>query len=366
MSSGISKMFTESNRQVRQGLRGRIFREHRLASVRQSLIFAALGAVFWGADWVMDSDHVNKALLVRGAILAVLLFAALVKWLSNSLLVNFAAAYTSLFLGEAGFVFLASVVDGGILSMAGELLYFFIGSLLLCSIFPFNYNLWACLGLVFVPIVCGVMLIERFPPMLYASVLLPGYLLTMMLHWRTRYFLVEIQNNRQEIEASSLIDTVTGMFNGRGLERQYQRYNKLGLAQSGRQFLLLIEVEGLEGIKPAVGEKQVLQWLEKLGEVIESSVTVRNIMACLSSNEFACLLQNVSKDEASQIAETIRKAVAAKEFDCATMETGKIGFKTSIGIAAADAHEGLRTLANRARISLNQAVSWGGNQCVVI
>ena len=364
MSIGISEMFASSNRQARQNTRSRIFFENHLTSVRQTIIFALLGTIFMGGDWALDADFTLKSTLYRGGILAVLLFSALLKWLSKSLYLNYAVAYLSLALCEILLILLLNGLDGGLKAGVGQFLYFFLGTVLFCIVFPFNYNTLGCVGLTAIPFAVGIPFTFNFPVILYASVLTPALILTIIIHWRIRFILVAIQNSQLDMEMSELIEPVTGLLNYRGFERTYKRTIKLGMFKPSQQFLLLIEIEGLEAMKTVIGEKQTRLLQGKLGELIESSLDLRNITACFGDSEFACILQNLSQEEAYAHAESLRKTIAGKEFDCPAMETGKVFFKASIGIVSADTKDEMKTLINRARINLNHAVSLGGNQCV--
>ncbi|MFZ4704209.1 MAG: hypothetical protein ACOYMG_29540, partial [Candidatus Methylumidiphilus sp.] len=146
MSIGISEMFASSNRQARQNTRSRIFFENHLTSVGQTIIFALLGTIFMGGDWALDADFTLKSILYRGGILAVLLFSALLKWLSKSLYLNYAVAYLSLALCEILLIVLLNGLDGGLKAGVGQVLYFFLGTVLFCTVFPFNYNILGCVG----------------------------------------------------------------------------------------------------------------------------------------------------------------------------------------------------------------------------
>ena len=365
MSMGISAMYDNSNRQARQGMRGKIFSENHPASIRQTFIFALLMTALTFGDLLTSPEQIKKSLLFRGAILAILLASAFIKRYSKSLIFNYATAYLSLALCEVALIVLLHGLNG-LGAGVGQFIFFFFGTLLFCTIFPFNYNMVGCIFLTIIPIGVGILLGKQNIIIYYLCVLAPGCILTILLHWRLRYHLVETQNNRQEVESIILVEPITGMLNYRGFERCYQRNVKLGLVQPALEFLLLIEIAGWEAIKASLDEKQVKQLQEKLGDLIESSLDCRNITACLGNIEFVSILHRVSQEEAYAMAENLRKTLAGTEFDCPALESGKASFKASIGIVPADTKEEMRSLISRARLGLNQAVALGGNQCILI
>ena len=366
MSIGISRMFANSNKQARQNTRSRIFFENHTASVVNTVVFAVLGTLFLVGDFALDSNFIVKSITYRCAILGILLSSALLKWLSKSIYFNYAVAYSSIALCEIGLTLLLNGLDGGLKAGVGQFIYFYLGTLFFCSLYPFNYNIFGCIALTIIPFAVGIPFTFNFPLVLYACVLAPTLLVTILIHYKIRFISVDIQKIRLEMESSALIEPMTGLLNYRGFERMYQRTVKLSLFKPSEQFLLLIELQGLENLKPLIGVKQVSLMQVKIAELIESSLTVRNLSAYFGESEFACFLQHVSQDEALAYAEGIRKTIAEKEFDCPSTETGKVSVKASIGIVSADIKDEMKTLINRARICLNQAVSLGGNQCVII
>jgi len=362
---GIADTFAHSTRQARQGMRTRIFSEWRIRSAQHTVIFAVLGLFLWAGDLAMDASQAKKALAFRLCIAALLLLSALAKWLSTSLWFNYIAAYVSLALCEAVLVGLFKDLEGGRAAMAGQFLYFFIGSLAFCALYSFKLNLYGCATLVLVPHLCGVLLIPDFPHILYAAVIWPASLLTVLVHWWVRPILVENIKLRQEIESSTAIDPVTGLLNMRGLEQAFQRLVKLGTAKPLQQFLLLIEIDGWDEIRRTYGDDfaRSLRW--QIGQTVDVSFRGRDVTAS-PGNEFVCILQHVSREKAFEIAERFRELVASKEFACATAKTGKLRCTVSAGIVSADTREHVRALLNRARVGISQARAAGGNQCACI
>lgn len=366
MGMNIADTFADSNRQVRRDIRTRIFAEQHAASVRNALLFALIGMALWGVDWAVEPGHPLKSLAFRGGAAAVLLLAVLIRWLFQSLYLDYVASYLSFVVCEIAFVILWDGQSGGLSIGAGQLLYFFVGSVLVCRLYSFNLNLVGCVILALAPHLVGAVATANFPHLLYASTLWPVAVLTIVAHWRIRPLLVENVRLRQEIDSSVLIDPVTGLLNYRGFDQAFQRLAKLGESKPLQQFLLLVEIDGLETVKMAYGEQFAHALRGKMGEFIDLSFRGRDITASPSEEEYACILQNISREKAFDIAERFRESVVNKEFECAASPGGKLSCTVSIGIVSADTKEQVKTLLNRARIGISQAKSLGGNQCVCI
>jgi len=363
----IAETFADSSRHVRQNMRTKVFYEWQATSIHHTVVFALLGALLWGADWAVDPYHQKKALFLRLGVMGVLLLSAIAKRLSKSLLVNYIASYLSLAVGEVLFVALFAGQEGGLAAGSGQMLYFFLGSVLLCPLYRSTLNALGCALLALVPTIAGAVIAADFPHILYAFTLWPAAALTVLIHRKIRPLLVENLRLRQEIESSTLNDPITGLLNLHGLELAFQRLIKLGQIKPLQQFLLVIEIDGFDALSKVHGPEFVDSLRGKMGQVVDVSFRGRDITASPTGNEFACILQNLSRERAFDVAERFRENLLGKEFDCfPDRASGKLKCTVSIGIVSADTKEKITTLLNRARIGVNQAKSLGGNQCICI
>jgi diguanylate cyclase (GGDEF)-like protein len=361
----IADMFSVSSQQVRHGTRTKVFLEWHSRSIIHTVIFALLGFVLWGADWNIGDYHAKKTLYFRLGVMALLLFSAAVKWLSKSLSINCFATYVSLIGGELLLVSLFSLPDSASADGAGQLLYFFLGSLLLGPLYPFTMNAMGCAVLALAPAIAAVVMSLDLPQLLYACTLWPAAGLTVLLHARIRPLLVENFWLRQQLDAAMLNDPVTGLLNLSGLEQAFQRLIKLGQAKPLQQFLLLIEIDGFDRLNKINGEAFADELRGKMGQTIDISFRGRDITAS-TDNEFVCVLQHVSREKAFDIAERFRLSIAEKTFEGLPPDNIEIRCTVSVGLVSADTKEQIKTLLNRARIGVSQAKSMGGNQCVCI
>ncbi len=314
----------------------------------------------------MDAEHAKKSLVFRLGVAALLLLSAVAKWLSKSLFFNYLAAYLSLAFCEVALLNLFKGLEGGLAVGAGQLLYVFLGSVLLCGLYPIKLNLLGCTALALVPHIFGALSGTDFPHVLYASVIGPTTALAMLIHWKIRLPLVENIRLRQEVESSALVDPVTGLLNPHGLDLAFQRLHKLDALNPLQAFFLLIKIDGLDEIERIHGEHFARSLHGQMGQIINVSFRGRDIIASLG-DEFVCILPHVSREKTVDIAERFREIIAIKEFDCPTVETGILHCTVSIGIVPDDTKEkDTKTLVNRARVAISQARYQGENQCVCL
>lgn len=373
----ISDMFSDSSKQVRNNTRARLFAEHRIPSVFNTVVFALLGLFLWGADWALNLGSMKKALAFRLAIAGIILLSALVKWLVRAVSINFLATYIALAIGEVLTIALIThlpvagegeeiaAAKAGLTAGSGQMLYFFLGAVLLSPLYSTKWVIPGCLSLALIPHLAGEILAPEFPHLLFGSVIWPACAIALLIHWRLRPILVENIRLRHETESAVLFDPVTGLLNKRGLEHSFQRLSKMSGIKPLNQFLLLIAIDGLDGIKKAHGEETAQSIRAQLGQSIDVSFRSRDITASLG-NEFACVLLHLSRENAFDIAERFRGSIAGKDFECPSMPGGKMSCTVSIGIIAIDIKENIDSLTNLARVGVSQAKSLGGNQCACI
>ncbi len=363
MGMTIADMFSASQQQVRQNIRQRIFAENQPAAVSNAVAFALLGMFLWGVDWAIDAEQAGKTIVFRIACLVVLLSSALLIRFTRSLFLSYGATYLAFLVCETLFINLLSLLEGGLNQGVGEFLYFFLGSVLLGGLYPFYLNLFACLAIAAIPLGVGMLVEPNFHLVQYGAVLFPAAAITILIHWRTRPALVEVQRLRQQIDQSVLTDPITGLLNYLGLANAFQRLIRLGKHKPLQQFMLVISIDGYDEIEAAYGEAFIHSLRGKIGEVIEISFRGRDITASLDRDEFVCILQNISRENCFDVAERIRQAIADTRMECPAALTGFLNCTVSIGIGAVDIKEELKVLINKVRIGTHQARSLGGNQC---
>lgn len=365
MGINIAETFSASSRQVRHNTRTRIFQEHREQSVYSTLIFAVALSLLLICDLSLDSNQGSLAVLLRVLIASVFALSAALKWFSSSLMVNWIATYFALIIGEVLSMILLSKLDRGMYVGPGQLALYAFGAVLLAWQFSFKLNGPALVVMAVLPNLVGATLMQGFSHFLYASVLLPAFLVAALILLKLRPILVECMRLRKELDSATLFDSETDLLNYKGLEQSFLRLGKLGQSKPLQQFMLLIELDDFDKFKRSFGDETTKRLRSEIGHAVELSFRGRDITASLEE-EFVCVLLNLSRENAFDIAERFRNKVSEMQIECPGAPNGIITCTVSIGIAAADPKEKLGSVINLARVGVNQARGLGGNHSVCI
>ncbi|MBK5528837.1 diguanylate cyclase [Pseudomonas sp. TH06] len=153
-------------------------------------------------------------------------------------------------------------------------------------------------------------------------------------------------------------DALTGVFNRRRFDEKLTEYSLLS-RRTGRPFaLLLIDADHFKRINDSHGHAVGDEVLQRLAQLIETSLRTTDFVARYGGEEFAVLLPEIAKPDTPEVvAEKIRSAVADAHFPT-------VGHVTvSIGIGLTDpADNNQMTLIKRADQQLYQAKAAGRNQ----
>ena len=172
---------------------------------------------------------------------------------------------------------------------------------------------------------------------------------------QTSLHLGDIMRWGETARRRAISDELTGLYNRRFLdESANERFDK-GVGLRSLSFLML-DLDKIHEVNSAHGMKAGdLVFIATAG-VLRSATRNGDICARLSGDEFAILLPDTETDEAFDIAEKIRRTLAAQKITVPKTPTGigetKITVCTSVGIATAPIHtdcwEGLQLAADSA------------------
>lgn len=122
----------------------------------------------------------------------------------------------------------------------------------------------------------------------------------------TRALVANLYNERDRFSSLSMIDPLTGLYNRRGFEN---KLNMLQESQSGRHFVLLLDIDHFKAYNDNYGHTMGDQALVQVAIAIRDSVRSRDIVVRYGGEEFLVLLTNVREDDAAQLAERVRQRV---------------------------------------------------------
>lgn len=155
------------------------------------------------------------------------------------------------------------------------------------------------------------------------------------------------------------IDPLTGLFNRRAFDRLgpmlFERASRYAQPCS----MLMVHLEGIKTVNEHFGRNARDQVLHDAAQVIAAAVPQGHLTAKVGSQEFAIMLLAKDCDQAAIIAEQIRAAVAAHDFN-----TGKASARlmVSIGLHAPSGNDVFRTALDSVDAALDSAKKKGRNR----
>lgn len=173
-----------------------------------------------------------------------------------------------------------------------------------------------------------------------------------------------LQRRLKEAEQAAFVDSLTGLLNRRGFERQVEAL----LAQAGTlrgYALLFVDVDHFKRVNDSYGHVLGDKVLKAIAEVLKATVKGQDIAARFGGEEFAVLLPMTPVEGARAVAEKIRLAVAQRRIrqqDGATFG----GVTVSVGVCEAQEHDSLTLLLDRADKAMYLAKQQGRNNVFAV
>ena len=157
----------------------------------------------------------------------------------------------------------------------------------------------------------------------------------------------------------ALVDPLTGLHNQRYLMRHLS-----GLLERGRNrelAVLLIDIDHFKAINEEFGHAIGDEALRALADVLRRNTRAFDSLARYGGEEFVVVMPGSGRDEASQAAERLRSAVAAKPFVWSSGSHSRM--TASIGLACCAAHRRTpEALLQAAECALSEAQRGGNNR----
>ncbi|MCA6215048.1 GGDEF domain-containing protein [Ideonella sp. B7] len=171
---------------------------------------------------------------------------------------------------------------------------------------------------------------------------------------RYRYQMARERMVAMQVLAST--DPLTGLPNRRAMLEQLD--NLLALAQRGRQVLsvLLLDIDHFKQVNDNHGHEVGDQVLSQLGQVLSSQVRACDLVGRWGGEEFLLLAPATLLEEARELAERIRQAVATTAFPHGRVLT------VSLGVTQYRPDDHREALLRRADQALYRAKAAGRNQ----
>ncbi len=181
----------------------------------------------------------------------------------------------------------------------------------------------------------------------------------MLLEQLAAQIAMSIENSRlyAEAEEKARIDELTALLNRRSLDEEMTTEINRHQRYGGVFSLIILDLDGFKAFNDNYGHPAGDKLLKKIGSILKSTIRSTDQAFRYGGDEFAVLLPSTPIDSATQVADRIRRQIAARA------KTGHIAVSASIGLAnwpadGVDADE----IVAAADTALYRAKREGGNR----
>lgn len=205
---------------------------------------------------------------------------------------------------------------------------------------------------------------RRFISALYSAFVIGFQLAPMLLvGYITTRLSADIRTALSRIKIISETDELTGIYNVRAFTSLADRLHKQSVRYSHPYSVLMIDSDNLKAVNDTYGHEAGNRLLKLTVTCIQQGLRETDVFARYGGDEFVVLLPQTKADGAVQVAERIRKAIAAMPLDTHGKD---VATTVSIGIAAfPDRGAELAVVMNRADQALYTSKKRGRNRCSV-
>ncbi len=182
---------------------------------------------------------------------------------------------------------------------------------------------------------------------------------------RTQQQAANLEQQNQQLKVAATTDGLTGLANRASLDA-FMAAQFAAAQQSGKPLsMLLIDVDKFKSINDTRGHQTGDDVLRILGRVLKGAARAQDLAARYGGEELTLVMPGTSRATAAAIAESIRRAVAAKPLPTST---GGINVTISIGVASFDKELPFKQAAQliKAADMAVYAAKHGGRNCVKV
>lgn len=169
----------------------------------------------------------------------------------------------------------------------------------------------------------------------------------------------QLEKYNRELLEVSIIEPMTGLYNRRTLDESLKKVMAIHCRAKSRFSLMLIDIDHFKKINDTLGHIIGDTVIEKTSEIIKKEMRESDLGFRYGGEEFLLLLSNTNIEEASVLAERIRKEVSMFDFEDISWN-----ITVSIGIAESISSITYKELINNADRCLYTAKNNGRNRVV--
>jgi diguanylate cyclase (GGDEF)-like protein len=168
---------------------------------------------------------------------------------------------------------------------------------------------------------------------------LPGPVIQLFLLWFVAYFVSliswESEKAKEKIRQLSRTDQLTGLWNMKMLLIFMQREHRRSLREHRNFAVMMIDADNLKGVNDTYGHDAGTMVIVSMAETMRAELREADMLARFGGDEFVALLPETDCTEALEVAEAMRRRIAATTVN---YEGHEVSITVSVGIACFPRH----------------------------
>ncbi|MBU2977543.1 sensor domain-containing diguanylate cyclase [Alteromonas sp. C1M14] len=141
---------------------------------------------------------------------------------------------------------------------------------------------------------------------------------------------LRIERLNDELKHMSRIDGLTGLFNRRYWQEQFDRVYKLACRKHGPTSVMMLDIDHFKNVNDTYGHQAGDAVIRVLARVIQKSIRETDVAGRYGGEEFSIILEDSTLDNARKVGERIRRLAEAMTVE---HEGRQIPFTVSIGVS---------------------------------
>lgn len=151
---------------------------------------------------------------------------------------------------------------------------------------------------------------------------------------------LELKVKNEELQALSLTDPLTGLYNRRQFENFIEAELSLALRHGEDLSLLMLDLDHFKRINDTYGHAAGDQVLKQVAQIMRSAVRKSDVLCRIGGEEFVVLGKHLKRVDALAVAEKIRSAIEKTEYEA---DGQRFKVTISIGVASVPSPVDMRT-----------------------
>ena len=169
----------------------------------------------------------------------------------------------------------------------------------------------------------------------------------------------ELEDINRELLSLSITDKLTGIYNRSELDnvltKEIERAQRYGISLS----VIIVDIDNFKLINDTFGHLNGDKVLIETARILKSCIRINDTLGRWGGEEFLIILPHTNAKSATIVAEKMRKALEAQEWDVVGQQTA------SFGIASCAANDCIAAIIDKADTALYEAKKNGKNQIVL-